>query len=117
MNPVPTASAGLRRELADRLRSTGAVKSDQWYEAFAAVPREAFVRAFAVGTQHGPVHLTPEDPRWLSTVYSDDSLLTRFDAAGVPTSSSTLPTLMALMLEALDVADGNRVLEVATGTG
>ncbi|WP_406115207.1 methyltransferase domain-containing protein [Kitasatospora purpeofusca] len=117
MNPVPTASAGLRRKLADRLRSTGAIKSDQWYEAFATVPREAFVRAFAVGTQHGPVHLTPEDPQWLRTVYSDDSLLTRFDAAGVPTSSSTLPTLMALMLEALDVADGNRVLEVATGTG
>ncbi|MFF7588371.1 methyltransferase domain-containing protein [Kitasatospora purpeofusca] len=117
MNPVPTAAAGLRRKLADHLRSTGAIKSDQWYEAFAAVPREAFVRAFAVGTQHGPVHLTPEDPQWLSTVYTDDSLLTQFDAAGVPTSSSTLPTLMALMLGALDVADGHKVLEVATGTG
>ncbi|MFJ5883442.1 methyltransferase domain-containing protein [Kitasatospora cineracea] len=117
MNPAPTAPAGLRLMLADHLRKTGAVKSDRWHEAFAAVPREAFVRAFAVGTQNGPVHLTPDDPQWLNTVYSDDSLLTQFDTAGVPTSSSTLPTLMALMLEALDVADGNKVLEVATGTG
>ncbi|MFD8477995.1 methyltransferase domain-containing protein [Kitasatospora sp. NPDC059673] len=114
---LPTAPADLRLQLADHLRNTGAIKSDCWHEAFAAVPREAFVLAFAVGTPHGPVHLTPDDPRWLSTVYSDDSLLTQFDTAGVPTSSSTLPTLMALMLEALDVADGDKVLEVATGTG
>ncbi|MFD7642027.1 methyltransferase domain-containing protein [Kitasatospora sp. NPDC059795] len=114
---LPTAPADLRLKLADRLRNTGAIKSDRWHEAFATVPREAFVRGFAVGAQNGPVHLTPDDPQWLSTVYSDDSLLTRFDTGGVPTSSSTMPTLMALMLEALDVADGNKVLEVATGTG
>jgi len=114
---LPTATADLRLKLADHLRNTGAIKSDRWHEAFATVPREAFVRAFAIATQHGPIHLTPDDPQWLNTIYRDDSLLTQFDPAGVPTSSSTLPTLMAVMLEALDVADGNRVLEVATGTG
>ncbi|MFE4972097.1 methyltransferase domain-containing protein [Kitasatospora sp. NPDC056651] len=117
MIPVPSSAAGLRLKLADHLRSTGALRSDRWHEAFASVPREAFVRAFAVGSPNGPVHLEPDDARWLHTVYTDDSLLTQFSADGVPTSSSTLPTLMALMLEALDVADGDRVLEVATGTG
>jgi protein-L-isoaspartate(D-aspartate) O-methyltransferase len=62
-------------------------------------------------------------------VYSDDSLVTKAKphAAGhmlaggqplrVPTSSSTMPSLMARMLEALDVHDGMRVLEIGTGTG
>jgi methyltransferase of ATP-grasp peptide maturase system len=68
---------------------------------------------------------------WLRMVYSDDTLITQLDGdeqawktamaegrvTGVPTSSSSQPALMARMLEALDVEDGQRVLEIGTGTG
>ncbi len=69
------------------------------------------------------------DPRqhdeWLRGVYTDDVLTVQLTtapdlaegAAGAPTSSSTMPTVMAGMLEALDVQRGHRVLEIGTGTG
>ncbi|MFE4928584.1 methyltransferase domain-containing protein [Streptomyces sp. NPDC056647] len=61
-------------------------------------------------------------------MYSDDSLITEVDGVhaedagpegvtGVPTSSSTAPSLMADMLDALDVRPGHRILEIGTGTG
>ncbi|MGQ0779178.1 MAG: methyltransferase domain-containing protein [Pseudonocardiales bacterium] len=37
--------------------------------------------------------------------------------AGAPPSSSSMPTVMAGMLEALDLQPGHRVLEIGTGTG
>ncbi|MGH4016736.1 MAG: methyltransferase domain-containing protein [Pseudonocardiaceae bacterium] len=69
-----------------------------------------------------------QHPLWLERVYSDDSLVTqcmthpslttvRQQPLLVSTSSSTMPSLMARMLEALDVRDGHRVLEIGTGTG
>ncbi len=36
---------------------------------------------------------------------------------GLPTSSSSMPTVMAGLLEALDLRSGHRVLEIGTGTG
>ncbi|MDH6579522.1 protein-L-isoaspartate(D-aspartate) O-methyltransferase [Kitasatospora sp. MAP5-34] len=106
----------LRRSLADRLRARGAITSAHWYDAFATVPREPFVPSFKIRTKDGVMALAEGDPDWLPTVYSDDSLLIKFSADDVATSSSTMPTLMALMLEALDVRDGDRVREIATGT-
>ncbi|MCC3771541.1 methyltransferase domain-containing protein, partial [Streptomyces sp. UNOC14_S4] len=64
----------------------------------------------------------------LAAIYRDTTLVTALDPetaqqvdasawTGIPTSSSTLPGLMAGMLEELTVEDGHRVLEVGTGTG
>jgi len=52
----------------------------------------------------------------LDVAYRDDAVVTR-DEGGVPTSSSSQPSLMARMLALLDVRAGDRVLEVGTGTG
>lgn len=50
-------------------------------------------------------------------VYSDEPLVTRLDPWGVPASSSTMPSLMAAMLDSLEVTGSERTLEIGTGTG
>ncbi|MFC7744163.1 methyltransferase domain-containing protein [Nocardiopsis composta] len=71
----------------------------------------------------GPRWIEPGAPGWAEAVYTDDSLITQLQrhpaAPGSwwPTSSSSRPSLMIAMLHALDVGDGDRVLEVGTGTG
>jgi protein-L-isoaspartate O-methyltransferase len=71
----------------------------------------------------------PEDrAEWLDGVYSNQTLITELMDQPVPeelgggaapgiTSSSTLPGLILSMLDTLDVQDGQRVLEIGTGTG
>src|SRR4051794_40645955 len=52
-----------------------------------------------------------------AAVYIDDAVVTHTEGEGVPTSSSSQPTLMAAMLARLDVRPGDRVLEIGAGTG
>ncbi|MFE1960823.1 methyltransferase domain-containing protein [Streptomyces sp. NPDC059479] len=107
------------------------VLSARLAEAFLNVPRHPFVPVFyrRDGERFTPWRGSgPEAGAWLAQVYGDDSLVTEVDGvhaedagadgvAGVPTSSSTAPGLMADMLDALDVSPGTRVLEIGTGTG
>jgi protein-L-isoaspartate(D-aspartate) O-methyltransferase len=87
------------------------------HAAFAARLRDAvrapdpILEAFERVPRH---HFLPGVP--LDTVYADDAVVTR-DEGGVPTSSSSQPSLMARMLDQLDVRPGDRVLEVGAGTG
>lgn len=62
---------------------------------------------------------TEQHDAWLAHLYGDHALVTRYgaDPPHQPASSSSQPTIMARMLEALEVAPGDRVLEIATGTG
>ncbi|MQY13786.1 Protein-L-isoaspartate O-methyltransferase [Streptomyces sp. RB5] len=106
----------LRTALADVLEAGGRLSDPAWRKAFEAVPRHLFVPEFWTLTDDGPRRVTAADSDWLELVYSDDALATQF-TDGVATSSSTAPSLMLAMLQALDVADGHRVLEIATGTG
>jgi protein-L-isoaspartate O-methyltransferase len=115
------------------LVDAGDLHTRAWIDAFSATPRHLFTPQVILSTAEGYRQLSGDDPadrdQWLSVVYSDDSLVTQHKphAAGhtlpsgqplrVPTSSSTVPSLMARMLETLDVHDGMRVLEIGTGTG
>lgn len=106
-----------RHALAEQLRETAATTDPAWVAAFATVPRHVFVpRFYRNYLDNGRLRTdTVETPstQWRDAVYTDALLMTRPDA----TSSSTVPSLMARMLDALDVHDGHRVLEIGTGTG
>ncbi|WP_431999643.1 methyltransferase domain-containing protein [Streptomyces sioyaensis] len=109
-------AAQLRAALADTLEARGQLTDPTWRKVFQTVARHPFVPEFWTLAADEQRHVTSTDPRWLDLVYTDDALATQL-TDGVATSSSTAPGLMCTMLQALDVADGHRVLEVATGTG
>lgn len=106
----------LRAALAEDLEASGQLTDPTWRKVFETVPRHPFVPEFWTLAGEGPRRVTSADPDWLDLVYTDDALATQL-TDGVATSSSTAPGLMLAMLQALDVADGHRVLEIATGTG
>ncbi|MGP3686091.1 methyltransferase domain-containing protein [Streptomyces sp. IBSNAI002] len=113
-----TAHAAQVRELT----AAGVLDDPAWRAAFAAVPRHVFVPYFWTGRGAGHERLWAQDPdpeqraRWLRGVYVDTPLATRL-RDGELLSSSSQPSLMAKMLRALEVRDGDNVLEIGAGTG
>jgi protein-L-isoaspartate(D-aspartate) O-methyltransferase len=97
-------SSELRAGLVRRLEAGGWIRSPRVREAFLATPRELFLPEFAA--REG-----------LGAVYRDEAIVTKRARHGMPLSSSSQPAIMALMLEALEPADGMRVLEIGAGTG
>jgi protein-L-isoaspartate(D-aspartate) O-methyltransferase len=104
----------LRRELVTALVNDGTLTDDRWRDAFLAVPRHILVPMYYQGSEH--IDGDTDRERWLRLVYSDTTLITQRRPEAV-TSSGTMPSLVATMLQALDVADGHQVLQVGTGTG
>ncbi|GAA2850751.1 methyltransferase domain-containing protein [Streptosporangium fragile] len=128
MVAVSDAAAKLRHMLADTVESAG------WRAALEGVPRELFVgdaaylRDVVRGDLWTPIRRADvgEDD-WLALVYTDETWVTQVDGVlaeeatsavtGSPSSSSTTPSLVVRMLEAAHISEGDRVLEIGTGTG
>jgi protein-L-isoaspartate O-methyltransferase len=89
-----------RRALLAAVRERGAARDAAVARALLTVPRHVFLPGIA-----------------LEEVYRDDAIVTKRDGDGVPISSSSQPTIMAIMLDQLGVAPGHRVLEIGAGTG
>jgi methyltransferase of ATP-grasp peptide maturase system len=108
--------------LANELEARSHVTDPRWRSAFEAVPRHVFVPRFYDDQELVDCADPAQHDRWLRAVYSDVPLVTQVARVSDIdlnwfTSSSSMPSLMADMLELLSVADGHRVLEIGTGTG
>jgi protein-L-isoaspartate(D-aspartate) O-methyltransferase len=90
----------LRGGLVDQLRAAGVVRCARIEQALRSMPRHLFVP-----------EIDPEQ------AYRDEAVITKWAADGRAISSSSQPRVMAVMLEQLQVHDGQRVLEIGTGTG
>ncbi|GAA3498149.1 methyltransferase domain-containing protein [Streptomyces prasinosporus] len=116
-------AASLRAALVREIDASGAFDADPvWREVFAAVPRHLFVPSYYVGVVGGYERRWRENPdprareRWLRGAYEDTPLAVLL-RDGELLSSSSQPSLMALMLAELGVRDGEAVLEIGTGSG
>ena len=92
--------AELRERLVAEVLQTSGIRDERIAAALRDVPRHLFLP-----------HLPPEE------AYLDDAIVTKRDAEGQPISSSSQPAIMAIMLDQLDLAPGQRVLEIGAGTG
>jgi protein-L-isoaspartate(D-aspartate) O-methyltransferase len=89
-----------RLRLVARLRDRGTIATPAVEEAMRRIPRHLFIP-------------------WSDGVdaYRDEAVMVKYDQHGSPISSASQPTMVAVMLEWLQVAPGHRVLEIGTGTG
>ena len=111
---------------ADRLTAEGAIRSPAVERAVRTVRRHRLLETFfhrPVGAadfttvDHDPVRARPGD---LELIYSDTALGTRLVerfGARLPASSTSQPSLVADMLELLELTRGARALEIGAGTG
>ena len=82
------------------MHKNGSLKSAAIEQAFRDVPRHLFL---------------PNEP--LERAYKDIAIFVKKSDEGVPTSASSQPSIMAIMLEQLELQPGMRVLEIGAGTG
>src|ERR1022692_2433378 len=125
-----------RLALARQLVEDGLLTDIGWRGAVEAVPRESFIGAAIFrptedgedGAVWKPLRRRDlNETDWLRLAYTDETWITQVDGVlatdapgsvtGHPTSSSTSPGLVVRMLEAAGIGDGDKVLEVGTGTG
>ena len=97
---MSTDPAALRDALVQTLTRTGAIRSPIVAAAFRAVPRHRFLPGVPV-----------------ADAYRDDAIITRRERGGLPSSSSSQPSIMAIMIEQAGLRPGHRVLEIGAGTG
>lgn len=104
-----------------------------WRELIAQVPREPFIPETIwvdidrARSQSGFTALSKHDDlqRWRELVAADEPVITQVDEGHTtvgdtgwsPSSSCSKPSVVADMLDALDLHPGHSVLEIGTGTG
>jgi protein-L-isoaspartate(D-aspartate) O-methyltransferase len=93
--PAPT-----NETLIAALKEAGMLYDPRLEAAFRATPRH---------------HFLPDVPP--QEVYADDAVAIKRDIAGTVVSSSSQPSMMAIMLDQLQLEPGHNVLEIGTGTG
>lgn len=101
MNPTAPATPDVLRErMVDYIVQRGHARAASVQEALRVVPRHKFVPAVSA-----------------EEAYANQAVITKRAADGAALSCASVPTVVAMMLDQLDVQPGHRVLEIGAGTG
>ncbi|MDT0445712.1 methyltransferase, FxLD system [Streptomyces johnsoniae] len=95
-----TSPEALRSAMVDQLTAEGSLASDRVEQAMRDVPRHRFVPAAD-----------------LEDAYADQAVITKRAEDGTALSCASVPSVVAMMLQQLDVHPGRRILEIGAGTG
>ncbi|WP_329793549.1 methyltransferase, FxLD system [Lentzea sp. DG1S-22] len=90
----------LRAAMVDRIKAAGHAHTAAVEQALREVPRHRFVPAAQ-----------------LTDAYANQAVITKRAADGAALSCASVPTVVAMMLDQLDVQPGHRILEIGAGTG
>jgi len=101
MNTTTDSSPeALRAAMVDRIKAVGHAHTAAVEQALREVPRHRFVPAAQ-----------------LTDAYANQAVITKRAADGAALSCASVPTVVAMMLDQLDVQPGHRILEIGAGTG
>src|SRR5262249_20589190 len=103
MNDTSTATRtpeSLRDRMVDRVQAAGWARRPGVEQAMRTVPRHRYVPAAPI-----------ED------AYDEQAVITKRAADGAALSCASVPGVVAMMLDQLDVRPGDRILEIGAGTG
>ena len=109
-----------QQQLARHIKRNNPSLSERIIQAFSQIPRHLFVDHYYLhepGNRQWTRYEREESETWYEQIYRNDALVTHVDHYGRTLSSSSQPDVMAYMLQALDVQEGMRVLEIGTGSG
>ncbi|GAA0584426.1 methyltransferase, FxLD system [Kribbella sandramycini] len=100
MTTITNTPETLRAAMVDQIKAAGHATTPAVEQALRTVPRHAFV---------------PEAT--LEDAYADIAVITKRATDGSALSCASVPTIVAMMLDQLQVQPGHRILEIGAGTG
>jgi protein-L-isoaspartate(D-aspartate) O-methyltransferase len=100
MSTITDSPETLRAAMVDNILAAGHATIPAVEQAMRAVPRHEFVPAASV-----------------TDAYADIAVITKRASDGAALSCASVPTIVAMMLDQLQVRSGDRVLEIGAGTG
>ena len=100
MNATTSTPEALRAAMVDHIKAAGHATSPAVEQAMRTVPRHDFVPEATVEDAH-----------------ADIAVITKRARDGSALSCASVPTIVAMMLDQLQVQPGNRILEIGAGTG
>jgi protein-L-isoaspartate(D-aspartate) O-methyltransferase len=104
MNTTATTGSApetLRADMVDRIKTAGYARTPAVEDALRTIPRHEFVPEATVEVAYDV----------------DTAVITKRADTGAALSCASVPTIVAMMLDQLEVQPGQRILEIGAGTG